>query len=141
MKNLINVHLALEHVCKSKHLIKAPKITLKHVPRPQIYLEGSVNKFGPGTCTKLISISSNQMFYSKYMIKGQMHIMRFFSPSNDMLEQVDTILINMQKPNISCCMFGLLPSRHVVCMNSYLGTFICEMKTQGWKIYLEQTKS
>ncbi len=42
-EKLHNVHLASEHVHKAKHLIKHITISLKLVPGPQIYLEGSVD--------------------------------------------------------------------------------------------------
>ncbi len=37
------VHLALEHVCKAKYQIKLIRVSLKHVPGPQTWVEGSVD--------------------------------------------------------------------------------------------------
>ncbi len=50
--------LAPEHVYTEKHLMKTHKNYIKQDPWPQIYLQGSVDYIGLGTCAKLISLSS-----------------------------------------------------------------------------------
>ncbi len=65
--------------------MKANKNLFKTCSMAQIHL-GVCRRLhcGPGTCMKLVSLSSSQMFDSKYMFRGQMHIMRVFLPSDEM---------------------------------------------------------
>ncbi len=48
---------------------------------------------GPRTCIKLISLSSSQMFDSKYMFRGQLHIWGFSCPATISNPRVDRYVV------------------------------------------------
>ncbi len=55
----------------------SPELVKKYSRESNIFRGLGHLKFGPGTCMKLIALSSYHMSDRKYMFKGQMYIQGF----------------------------------------------------------------
>ena len=60
--------LAPERVCKTKHLIKAHSITLKHVPGPHLEGSGITEKSSPETSDLFKIVQTNSVCYNYHVV-------------------------------------------------------------------------